>query len=343
MAMATDIFGMNRKALSESYDGIETINLEQELADVESLEEGVDPLEFMIGVAYECELDMQRIDMSIIGEEYEYLRENGQEMVYEATSANNIITKFKDWIEKLWRKIQSFFKSVLAKFSDKWLSDEKFAKKYKSKSHDDTAKVAAYDPDALDDLCVGLWNILDNAEKAINGIGDMEDSSDYEDELKKARRTFLDYNEGDTIGKDNDDMDDLSLAKIARHFKVELSSTAKVIDGKFKDAIDILEGMKDARKDIDKSYQANKKMIAAAKKAAKMMESGARRFKVLPTEESHKIHYRVKVINKIGSWNSKINKYSVQVLNMMSTAARTIVIACIKGPKDEKKFEKKWK
>ena len=110
MSMVNDIFGIGRTAYTESTNTIEPEIAGMKLEDAEDLDEGTDLMEFMTGVAYECDMNMRNLEMAIVADEFNYLRENGQEMVYEEGRIQSVIDKFKASTKWLWEQIQKFYK-----------------------------------------------------------------------------------------------------------------------------------------------------------------------------------------------------------------------------------------
>ena len=134
MSMFNDVLGFGRSSV---YESMMDDTIEPEIADM-TLENAADidedPMDFMLRVAYENHMNMMNLDTAIIAEEYIYLRENGQEMVTEAGKIETVINKCKEMIKKLWEKIQSFFKTVIKKFTDALKLDQRFLDKYESKA-----------------------------------------------------------------------------------------------------------------------------------------------------------------------------------------------------------------
>ena len=74
-------------------------------------------------------------------------------------------------------------------------------------------------------------------------------------------------------------------------------------------------------------YNENKKTINAQIKAAKKMETAAKKFKVVPTETSKAIHGTVKVLNKLGSLMTLTNRTFVKLINMARAQYKAIIVA----------------
>ena len=105
----------------------------KELNDIPDINE--DPMEFVIRVAYENEMNMMKLDQAIIAEEYIYLRENNDDDKIPLSERIKVIFQsIKKFLDTVWQKVQMFFKSVFNKFIEELELDDKFLKKYKEKA-----------------------------------------------------------------------------------------------------------------------------------------------------------------------------------------------------------------
>ena len=93
---ADTILGMGRESVFES-----AVDPEIEAISVDTVEECVgDPFEFAAGVVYEAQMDMMKINQAIMCCEYAYLKETGEEMVYEANVFTNLWAGIKKTAKK---------------------------------------------------------------------------------------------------------------------------------------------------------------------------------------------------------------------------------------------------
>lgn len=76
-----------------------------------SIDEDVDPFDFITEAMYANVINAKNIQLAIMQEKYDYLQENGYEMVTEGLSLDGI----KKFFNNLWQKIKDFFDSVIAK------------------------------------------------------------------------------------------------------------------------------------------------------------------------------------------------------------------------------------
>lgn len=128
--MLTDMLGLGRTAFTAVNEGADILPEVEEIT-LESVEDiDGDPFEFMVSAVYENELNFERIEKCMILDEYAYLLENNQEMVFEAGKLKGFFEKAKNAILGIWKKITQFFKTVFAKFSDIIKGNKKFAEKY---------------------------------------------------------------------------------------------------------------------------------------------------------------------------------------------------------------------
>lgn len=314
MSMFDDVMGFGRTSVMESMMGeFEPEVEETTLESVAALDESVDPMDFILQVAYENEMNMKNLDMAIMAEEYMFLRESGQEMVYEGSAITSIIDKFKAGVKWLWENIQKFFKSVMKKIDDALKLDQRFLDKYKKKAAGKTAMIAG------NKALMDTDSVKTQAELLMNKIADK--SREVFDELEK-NDNAISY---DTI---DDIMKDLGIGE--NYFSNAIKGVApKKEQQKFSadDAITQFEKSKKVKDGIKKIYSDNKKVINEHIKAAKKMESAAKKHKIVPTETSKAIHSTVKVLNKLGSTLTLTNKTYVKIINLARAQYKAIIVA----------------
>ena len=314
MSMFDDVMGFGRTSVMESMMGeFEPEVEETTLESVAALDESVDPMDFILQVAYENEMNMKNLDMAIMAEEYMFLRESGQEMVYEGSAITSIIDKFKAGVKWLWENIQKFFKSVMKKIDDALKLDQRFLDKYKKKAAGKTAMIAG------NKALMDIDSAKTQAESLMNKIADK--SREVFDELEK-NDNAISY---DTI---DDIMKDLGIGE--NYFSNAIKGVApKKEQQKFSadDAITQFEKSKKVKDGIKKIYSDNKKVINEHIKAAKKMESAAKKHKIVPTDTSKAIHSTVKVLNKLGSTLTLTNKTYVKIINLARAQYKAIIVA----------------
>lgn len=322
MSMFDDVLGFGRSSVMESMT-VDT--LEPEIAGM-TLEEAADidedPMDFMLKVAYENKMNMMNLDAAIVAEEYLYLRENGEEMVTEAGKIQSILDRAKQMIMTLWNKIQGFFKSVMKKIEESMKLDQRFLDKYESKAVKYSAKVkgnrgylqveeasqAGVDLlDSLADLGTSVYDRIRRDENAKNTSVKVVDA--WVVKMLGGKR------EGAETPKD-----------IEKAMLKEEKDSLEMITVSGREAVEAFKKSKKAKENLKKAYQSNKKGINNQLKTVKKMESVAKKFKVIPTDESKYIHESVKALNKIGSYMTLINRTTVKLLNRCRSFCKAAII-----------------
>lgn len=325
MSMFDDVLGLGRSSVTES---MMEDTLEPEIAGM-TLEEAADidedPMDYMLRVAYENEMNMMNLDAAIVAEEYLYLRENGQEMVTEAGKLESIIEKARQMLQGLWAKIQSFFKSVLRQIEDKIALDERFCKKYENKVEGKYALVKGTEE---------LMNFEAMKTRATKIMGNIHKIAS--DEVNNASKTQGDsYSDKDVFkkkladaiseGKDeNGDTTKAALRTIIKGYKGE--KEAKPIRVSAKTALDSLRSAKNNKRQIQDAYAENKKDINGWLKDLKKLESTLKKFRVIPTEMSKNVHKSVKNLNMAGSALVLVNRTFIKAINMGRNFCKAAVV-----------------
>lgn len=328
MSMFDDVLGMGRTSIFEgAYEPeVEAITMES----VDDVPEYMEPMEFMTQVACEQELNMQKLDMAIMAEEYVYLRENGEELVTEAGTIQNIIDKFKKGVDWLWEKITTFFKTVQKKLQDTIKLDDRFLEKY-ADAKKCKAKIkikTAFDETDTSKIFIigeGLFTCLAATASDVYANIGTEKKKTADELLQKYYKemggtTHLKAGKGEALTAKNimkkfyNDTTD-SDSKLAKEYEFDPATA-------FAD----FKKSKDSKEKLKKSYASNKKIINTFYKAAKKMESVTKRGRVIPTEESKNIHVSVKILNKLGKDITIVDKTMVKVLNAQRSLAKQVIV-----------------
>ena len=328
MSMFNDVLGLGRSSISESMF---SNTFEPEIANM-ALENAADinedPMEFMLKVAYENEMNMMKLDQAIIAEEYIYLRENGVEMVDEAGKIGSVVTKFKEMVKSLWNRIQSFFKSVFNKFADIIKLDEKFVKKYeeaaKGKKCGKIKVVKAYFTN-FDNNVEAFKNLMGNISKKANGFNVTTANKDSKDSLLK-----------DLIAETS-----ISQEAVIKAINAELSKKSEEVSGySADDAITIIKNSKTYKNDITKLYNTNKSMINGLLKNAKIMEREAKRSSDdNSSKTASNIHSGIAALNSLGTLSTMVDRVAISVINKGRSIAKAIVLSAIKNGKSSETGE----
>lgn len=324
MSMFDDVMGFGRTSVMESMMGEFEPELEETtLESVAALDESVDPMDFILQVAYENEMNMKNLDMAIMAEEYMFLRESSQEMVYEETKMQSIIDKFKAGVKWLWENIQKFFKTVMKKIDDALKLDQRFLDKYEKKAAGKTAMVKG---------AASLMDIKSIGEKGKELIGNVAELSSitFDDLSKKDIAVSYDAEQLKDLyrlaGVDITDENDTTKA-VMRALLKDKKEERKEQQFKADDAIKQFKESKGVRESLKQCYSENKKAVNAQIKAAKKMESAAKRAKIIPTETSKAIHKTIKVLNKLGSLMTLENRTYVKLINMARSQYKAIIVS----------------
>ena len=320
MSMFDDVLGFGRTSVMESMSDDA---LEPEIAGM-TLEEAADidddPMDFMLKVAYENEINMKNLDAAIIAEEYLYLRENGQEMVTEAGKLESIIGRAKEMVQTLWGKIQSFFKAVMKKIDDVLKLDQRFLDKYESKAAGNKATVKG------DISLLKVGGIASDGVAIMRKIGETAQAefvvaTDNDNPNYSEKDDFMNLLKKD-IGGDVESPKEL-MKLIIKGYKGEKDSTVTVDANA---AISNFKASKKAKEYLKKAYDTNKKNINDWTKGLKKLEASMKKYKVIPTTMSKNVHKSVKNLNKAGTVLTLVNRTFVKAINMSRSFCKAVII-----------------
>ena len=317
MSMFDDVvLGLGRTGyINES---VEPELQDEEFDSIEGLDESVDPMEYITNAIYVNEMNMSNLDKAIMCEEYMYLRENGTEMVYEAVNIKGILESAKKAILNLWNRIKTFLKTQADKLASK--VDKAFLKKYKEKAAGKKAKIK---------VVKSIWNggitgieknandVFDDLEKLAKKVASQASSLDEKTEMPEFDKWIKDQ-ENNKKGLYN------LLKSNTKDYKSADSKEDMVVEAN--KAIEYLEAIVEKRRGIKNAYDKSKKNINEQLKAVKVLENSYKKFKVIPTEMSSKVHQSVRIINKIGSWLASANRMELKQLSMLKSMAKAAII-----------------
>lgn len=327
MSMFDDVLGFGRSSITESMmeDTLEPEIAGMTLEGAAYIDE--DPMDYMLRVAYENEMNMMNLDSAIVAEEYIYLRENGEEMVTEAGKIESIINKAKTMIQNLWEKIQKFFKTVMDKLDKALKLDQRFIDKYKDKIGNNTAKVRGSAG------LLGIDYIQEKAIKIIDAVGKVgeeifnkqvantgAESTEKDDAMKKLATTI--GANSLVMGISGETPKELMAAMI-KNYKGEKDTLVEVSGS---EALKAFEKTKGAKAAIKTAYDKNKKAINGWIKGLKKYETSAKRYKVIPTEMSKQIHNSIKSLNRVSSVLTLVDRSMVKCINMSRNFCKAAVI-----------------
>lgn len=318
MSMFDDVLGLGRTAAFN--EAVEPELENDDFDSIESLDESVDSMDFMMESIFTNEMNMERIDRAIMCEEYTYLRENGEEMVYEAGKIETIISKAKATVLRLWNQIQKFLKTQADKIVTKM--DTAFLKKYEDKAKGKTGYVKG---------ALSLLEVEKTKTAAIAVIGNLKKAAiDVAD--KAFAEKDAEFVEWEDWVKQNNDSKDRALTGLAdaKDRREEQNFSADKAIAAFKEILA-------AKNSIKSVYSAAKDTVNGQLKALKKMESSLKKFKVIPTEASSNVHKAVRTVNKIGSTMAVVCRTFCKRLNMSKSMCKAIIISA--AAKDRPKTE----
>ena len=327
MSMFDDVLGFGRTSVMESMsvDALEPEIAGMTLEDAEMLDESVDLTEYILGVAHENDMNMAKLNSAIMGDEYRYLRENGVEMIYEEGGIKSIIDRFVDMVKKLWRKIQSFFKTIFAKLESLFRSDEKFLAKYKSQAAGKTSGKIKGNKAYIENYGANK----NNATKLMDKIKDKIVSINSNNDL------------GVKSGTDKDavlkslGLGDGSTKDILKAINPDLANDKAELDGLSTDkAISILESASKDKADVKSLYNKNKINIDSMIKQAKRMEKEAKQND--KKDKASNIHANISIMNKLGSVMTSINHVAIKNINTSRSMAKAIILSAIRKSSENK-------
>ena len=313
MSMMDNVLGVGR--YGSVNESVEPELQYDDFDSIESLGESVDPMEFILTSIFENEMNMVNIDTAIMCEEYSYLRENGSEMVYEAVSISSIIEKCKAGVLKLWEKIKAFLKKAQEKIITKM--DDAFLRKYESKAKGKYGSVKGYE---------GLFNLdswKGDAKAQFEIIAGIANDV-YQNATDTVNPKFKKYEEFIRDDAGGEDMNRLTIEGMFKDIKKNKKDIKSFSADK---AIEVFKNILKSKNEIKKAYEDSKKTVDLQLKALKKMESVAKKFRVLPTETSEKIHEGVKAINKMGSWLAAANRAYMKVMGMAKSQAKAVIVS----------------
>lgn len=330
MSMFDDVaLGLGRTSVMESA-------LEPELANddfdsVEPLDDSVDSMDFMMEAAFNNELNMRNLDTALMYGEYNYLRENGTEMIYEASQISNMIERAKKFVQRMWEQIQKFLRTQADRIVNK--ADTAFLRKYEEKAKKGKAKVkATTDLLNINKIKSTGEGIIENVAKAADkvatkAVGVVVTTNDDGTKTVQDRVKGPEYDEYETILKKefgNKSTFSDYLDEEFKIFKTDTDTTEIVVDGKT--AVTNFRAVLEAKKLLRETYDKNKKAVNSQLKGLKKLETSAKKFKIIPTDASSEIHKAVRTVNKLSSNLSQTNRVTIKYMNRCKAANKAAIL-----------------
>lgn len=354
MAIIDTMFGLNRsRSIYESYDEEDREFLEgsfeEDLFHVESLDEGADPFEFISAVIAECDLNMRNMEFAILAEEYEHLRQTGEEMaIYEGT-LDNFISRAKEHVQNMWEKIQTFFKDIAKKLDEAIRYDQRILDHYKADAEKASVKYKVSglltkgkgSKELQNDIFKQATDAADvffaTAEEAAKKVGDAAESTSTDDDVMEKYREEI---KGTMTG-------DKMPAAIASLFRNgggtgdirsagrENLSNARGEEGRVE--IDNVSGSwackefanaKGAKTAVKDMYAKSKKVVGSQLASLKKLERSLKTGHVISNDNSKPVHSAVKMTQYIMKMMAAVNRAVVKMINAARKDLKKIIIAC---------------
>lgn len=320
MSMFDDVLGLGRTGyVNESVDfepELENCTLES----AEDLSEDIDLNEFMLEAAFNTERNMSAIDAAIMCEEYAYLLNHGTEMVYEAGSISNIVQAARNAVLRAWDTIQKYLKAVRNAINT--TAENSFIKKYENKTKSvTTVKIKGsdklfYNPTTLKNAVKVTFDGLKKCAEDLKNKGNDFDA-------KAMFNTALGVQVSDSK------TDEYKKA-IDEKIGIVKKSDMKDFDAKVQDAWTTYKASTDTKTYVKDLYDKSKKATNDAISALKLIERDAKTKKVIPTDESKKVHEKVKAANMFSGLLVYANRAAIKFVNQGKAQAKAVILGAVR-------------
>ena len=307
-----------------------------------------DPFEFLVGVAYESQMDMVNINQSIMVCEYTYLKETGEEMIYEDNVVKSVFSHVGNAIVNAWKKICSAFASIKKWIQTTLASDKKIVEKYGS----------YLDNNNIGNIPVSFTgysyfkksgeyataNDITSMVKAM--IGSISDSAKCDKITSESNaETICNEIRGAVVGKDSVAAADFAK-ELDAHVKGEKTTFENIKHAQVLTAIGVVKTAKDTSKAVDEAFKAAKKTITELKASAKKAEAEADKAnKQNASEEAAKAakaaHTKATVIIQCLTILSSTNSHVLKAICAHNRQCKAIVLAAVAATKKAQKDSKK--
>lgn len=320
MSMFDQIMKVNESSQVSFEPEIQDITIES----AEDLNAATDIMEDALNITFENDMFMQRMNLAIISEEYEYLRNNGEELVWEGGKLASIRDTFIGWVKSFLGKIASLFKKAIQAIKDKANANTKWLK---MKPLVDTVQMAnGYDP-----ACLKAEDIKSRADAVFTCL---------EDALKKFSADSWNEGEAKVEEDENIKLADTKLKDLETDFYKQGQHTYKVVD-----AATFLHDYANCRKGLSSLYDRTKKVANDLIKDMKAMcdyEKKGDTAKEVKDTNSAAVHKFISLSKEICNRGSKILNVFMKSSSKSNQLARAIVAKAATGSsKKDIKAEKK--
>ena len=358
---ADTILGMGRESVFES-----AVDPEIEAISVDTVEECVgDPFEFAAGVVYEAQMDMMKINQAIMCCEYAYLKETGEEMVYEANVFTNLWAGIKKTAKKVWAKICQFFKKIFRWLDNTVTSDKQWVKKYEEKLKNMKGSSVTIGYEGYEYFTEIGGEVSPNFDKIfdpmINGANELSDIAgdcnlDTEKDkvvgMKKVNEKAVTkkLNEirakvvGETWNGKDSNVDDFT-EKVKKYLRGDKKTYSTISKDKLATYLGIVRDGKFTRRSLDVNYTLAKNLIDSVVKATTAAEKCIndilkRKDSTANQNASKSAHEVATGLNTLTSMCASVNSQCVNALTSQNRQCKAIVSAALGKVHDADKKKK---
>lgn len=358
---ADTILGMGRESVFES-----AVDPEIEAISVDTVEECVgDPFEFAAGVVYEAQMDMMKINQAIMCCEYAYLKETGEEMVYEANVFTNLWAGIKKTAKKVWAKICQFFKKIFRWLDNTVTSDKQWVKKYEEKLKNMKGSSVTIDYEGYEYFAeIGgevspkfdkiFDPMIDGATELAKIAGDytLDTEKDKVVGMKKVNEKAVTkkLNEirakvvGETWNGKDSNVDDFT-EKVKKYLRGDKKTYSTISKDKLGTYLGIVRDGKITRRSLDVNYTLAKNLIDNIVKAATAAEKTIndilkRKDSTANQNASKSAHEIATGLNTLTSMCASVNSQCVNALTAQNRQCKAIVSAALGKVHDADKKKK---
>ena len=358
---ADTILGMGRESVFES-----AVDPEVEAISVDTVEECAgDPFEFAAGVVYEAQMDMMKINQAIMCCEYAYLKETGEEMVYEANVFTNLWAGIKKTAKKVWAKICQFFKKIFRWLDNTVTSDKQWVKKYEEKLKNTKGSSVTIDYEGYEYFAeIGgevspkfdeiFDPMIDGANELVKIAGDysLDTEKDKVVGMKKVNEKAVTkkLNEirakvvGETWNGKDSNVDDFT-EKVKKYLRGDKKTYSTISKDKLGTYLGIVRDGKITRRSLDVSYTLAKNLIDSIVKAATAAEKSIndilkRKDSTANQNASKSAHEIATGLNTLTSMCASVNSQCVNALTAQNRQCKAIVSAALGKVHDADKKKK---
>lgn len=358
---ADTILGMGRESVFES-----AVDPEIEAISVDTVEECVgDPFEFAAGVVYEAQMDMMKINQAIMCCEYAYLKETGEEMVYEANVFTNLWAGIKKTAKKVWAKICQFFKKIFRWLDNTVTSDKQWVKKYEEKLKNMKGSSVTIDYEGYEYFTEIGGEVSPKFDKIfdpmINGATELSDiAGDYSLDTEKDKVVGMKkvnekavtkkLNEirakvvGETWNGKDSNVDDFT-EKVKKYLRGDKKTYSTISKDKLGTYLGIVRDGKFTRRSLDVNYTLAKNLIDSVVKAATAAEKCIndilkRKDSTANQNASKSAHEVATGLNTLTSMCASVNSQCVNALTAQNRQCKAIVSAALGKVHDADKKKK---